>query len=445
MKRALALCGGGSKGSYQMGAWTALRELNINFDIVCGTSIGALNATMVVQDEYLRCLNLWRKTRNDTILATPINIDESSLKQTFKNMQDLIPFVRSYIKEKGVNIDPFKKTLDEYIDVDKVLNSKMEFGVVCVTFPGFKPVLVDVKKAPREHIKQYILASCSCFPLFPICKVGKQNLIDGGYYDNLPIDFCLDFAANEVVAIDLNYNITHKEYLNKPFVKYIYPSWDLGGFFSFEEKSIDNNMILGYNDTMKAYNHYNGFRYTFYKDETINKIAHKLTLLVATIVKDYRYSKIKSFNREEIGLYEALEYRTFRKLDYIDYYTRAIEIALEYLKVDHFKIYHYEVAKSIIIDRILAFKIENNDFMLNYNKQKTSQKKREYLTKVLEKDILAYAFNEIHDGRFLPKDFVLNILAVYPQVVIILTLMMVWSDFDAEEEKNFGFTFEFEE
>ena len=195
----------------------------------------------------------------------------------------------------------------------------------------------------------------------------------------------------------------------------------------------------------KAYNHYNGFRYTFYKDETINKIAHKLTLLVATIVKDYRYSKIKSFNREEIGLYEALEYRTFRKLDYIDYYTRAIEIALEYLKVDHFKIYHYEVAKSIIIDRILAFKIENNDFMLNYNKQKTSQKKREYLTKVLEKDILAYASNEIHDGRFLPKDFVLNILAVYPQVVIILTLMMVWSDFDAEEEKNFGFTFEFEE
>ena len=34
MKRALALCGGGSKGSYEMGVWKALRELGINFDIV---------------------------------------------------------------------------------------------------------------------------------------------------------------------------------------------------------------------------------------------------------------------------------------------------------------------------------------------------------------------------------------------------------------------------
>ena len=42
MPRGLVLCGGGSKGSYEMGAWTALKELNEEFDIVTGTSIGCL-------------------------------------------------------------------------------------------------------------------------------------------------------------------------------------------------------------------------------------------------------------------------------------------------------------------------------------------------------------------------------------------------------------------
>ena len=34
MSRGLVLCGGGSKGSYEMGAWTALKELKEEFQIV---------------------------------------------------------------------------------------------------------------------------------------------------------------------------------------------------------------------------------------------------------------------------------------------------------------------------------------------------------------------------------------------------------------------------
>ena len=43
MKTGIALAGGGSKGSYQTGVWKALRELGIDYDIVTGTSIGAIN------------------------------------------------------------------------------------------------------------------------------------------------------------------------------------------------------------------------------------------------------------------------------------------------------------------------------------------------------------------------------------------------------------------
>ena len=59
MPRGLVLCGGGSKGSYEMGAWTALKELNEEFDIVTGTSIGCLNAAMFASHAYDRCKELW--------------------------------------------------------------------------------------------------------------------------------------------------------------------------------------------------------------------------------------------------------------------------------------------------------------------------------------------------------------------------------------------------
>ena len=50
--KALVLSGGGSKGSYQIGVWKALRDMNIKFDIVTGTSAGALNAALITQRSY---------------------------------------------------------------------------------------------------------------------------------------------------------------------------------------------------------------------------------------------------------------------------------------------------------------------------------------------------------------------------------------------------------
>ena len=51
MKRALVLCGGGSRGSYEIGVWQALDELGVRLDGVYGTSIGALNAALVARGD----------------------------------------------------------------------------------------------------------------------------------------------------------------------------------------------------------------------------------------------------------------------------------------------------------------------------------------------------------------------------------------------------------
>ena len=59
MKRAIVFAGGGSKGSYEFGAWSALRDLGQSFDIATGTSIGSINAGFYVQDDYEAAKEMW--------------------------------------------------------------------------------------------------------------------------------------------------------------------------------------------------------------------------------------------------------------------------------------------------------------------------------------------------------------------------------------------------
>ena len=60
-KLAIVLAGGGSRGAYQIGVWKALRELGIDYQIVTGASVGALNGAIMVQKDFDLALEMWEK------------------------------------------------------------------------------------------------------------------------------------------------------------------------------------------------------------------------------------------------------------------------------------------------------------------------------------------------------------------------------------------------
>src|SRR5262245_17993672 len=63
----LVLCGGGAKGAYQVGVWKALREKGVTkFEIIAGTSVGALNAALVANGDIKRAEHVWEQI--DTLL-----------------------------------------------------------------------------------------------------------------------------------------------------------------------------------------------------------------------------------------------------------------------------------------------------------------------------------------------------------------------------------------
>jgi NTE family protein len=75
MKRAIVLSGGGARGSYQIGVWKALRKLHIKYDIVTGTSVGALNGALITQKSYFRSIWLWYNINFKHIFKEAINDD----------------------------------------------------------------------------------------------------------------------------------------------------------------------------------------------------------------------------------------------------------------------------------------------------------------------------------------------------------------------------------
>ncbi len=115
----------------------------------------------------------------------------------------------------------------------------------------------------KKYIFDYLISSASCFPVFPIHTFQGQSFIDGGYYDNVPIDLAFDMGADEVIVVDMSENATHKHYLNRPHVIYTTPYLDLGTFMDFTHESLERNQRIGYQTAMKYLGNYGGVKYTF--------------------------------------------------------------------------------------------------------------------------------------------------------------------------------------
>ena len=61
------LQGGGAKGAFQAGAISALHDLKVSFDVVTGTSIGAINGYFIYSGQYEALKDMW------------VDVDESQL------------------------------------------------------------------------------------------------------------------------------------------------------------------------------------------------------------------------------------------------------------------------------------------------------------------------------------------------------------------------------
>ena len=107
-------------------------------------------------------------------------------------------------REKGgLDVLPREEMVRQAIDEELVRRSPVDFGLITVEYPSFRPVKLVKSQIPEGMLCDYLLASSACFPAFKAKDINGKSFIDGGYYDNMPINLALSMGAEEVIAVDL--------------------------------------------------------------------------------------------------------------------------------------------------------------------------------------------------------------------------------------------------
>ncbi len=204
-KIGLVLEGGGVKGAYQAGVLCAIDRAGGKFAGAAGTSIGAINAALYAQGGAELVIKMWSEVR----LCTVFDLDADVLVKLKNRSID-----REAIKYLGKKLVTLRKTLkNSYEKTQKFFASKVReedmrasgitLGLVayCLSDRQANELLMD--EVPEGRLVDFLVASAT-FPLFPPKEIDGKKYIDGGVYDNMPIDLLPRDGFNKQLVIRTN-------------------------------------------------------------------------------------------------------------------------------------------------------------------------------------------------------------------------------------------------
>lgn len=317
----LVLAGGGTKGAYQVGAWKALCEIGVNIKAIAGASIGALNGALFLQDEFMETVKMYENIKIDNIMKVEgVNADKNIF-----DLSNIFNLAADYTKQKGIDNAPLREMIKKYIDMDKLYNSKIDFGLVTYSVKNKTPLQVFKNDIPKEQMEDYLLAS-SCFPIFKPQILNGEEYFDGGLYDNIPSNMLIEKGYKNIIIIDIaGVGFSKKSISKDLYIKVISPSEDLGGTFEFNHERIINNIKLGYLDTMRSFNKLQGHIY-YFKPEEFAKMLEVFNLqtiygleYAAQMYKIYKYREY-TFEEfiEEVNKKQLEAEKTYEKIKNTD-------------------------------------------------------------------------------------------------------------------------------
>jgi len=200
-RRALVLSGGGAKGSFQIGVMEELiLNRGLDFEILCGVSVGALNASFLAQAPF-----------------DPIHPDASleNLKNAFITLrhlwlEEIIGNESVYLKKQGVEAgivlgadsiydpEPLKKLLKKYLKPKNLAKSKRILKIQYVSLETGELKTAN-NKSPK--ILDHVLASGTMPYYFPPVQIRKEHLVDGGIRDITPLGQAFQAGAEAIYVI----------------------------------------------------------------------------------------------------------------------------------------------------------------------------------------------------------------------------------------------------
>lgn len=365
----LVLEGGGARGAYHIGVYKAILEEGIEIGGITGTSIGALNGAMIAQGDYDICYELWRNLSYSMLINdTEYEIEKlKGLKFEKEDLLILANYLKTLISDRGLDIKPFKRMLDTYIDEDRIRNSSMDFGIVTINLTDLKSVEIFKEDIPQGEIKDYLLAS-SYLPVFKTEKLGGKKYLDGGFFDNLPFRMLKKKGYNDLIIVRTHAKgFVRKVNIDKVNAIIISPTDDIGRTLTLDSTQARKNLELGYYDGLRAFRQLKGYRYYIQADEPVEYYFKLLLDLdeeqvkqIMELVKtpnlpyrralfEYIIPKLASI----LGLHKEFTYE--------DFIIALLERKAEEAKIDRFKIYSFKELLSLVeCEKVTKVKLEED-------------------------------------------------------------------------------------
>lgn len=289
----LALEGGGAKGAFHIGAVKALLENGYEFDGVVGTSIGAFNGALISQGDFEKAYDLWINMEPSMLF----DIEDECMRNIVHNglTKETIKYISSrtinLIENRGIDTSKIRRVLYENVDEYKLRTSNIDFGMVTVSIPDFNPVEVYKEDIPAGKIRDYIMASAN-FPGFKLYPIDGKYYIDGGIYDNCPVNLLIRKGYKDIIAVRTSKNDRFSNIINKYVrIRSIIASEDLGNALIFDNDLIRRNITLGYFDAIRMIKNLKGRKYyiepfeeVFFFD-ILNNIPENVILQIGETLK----------------------------------------------------------------------------------------------------------------------------------------------------------------
>lgn len=252
----LVLEGGGVKGAYELGALIALTEKGYSFHAVTGTSIGALNGAVMASQGIEKLAEYWEEAKYCPVFDFDDDMVARFRQKDF-DLDLIIAAGKKLLSAREIIRQSYEHTLKFVYDrlkEEEIRSSAIDFGCVTYNISDMEPFEAMKKDIPEGKLIDYIVAS-ACFPIFPPKQIDGKKFIDGGVYDNMPINLLARTGCRKMIVVRTNpVSKQPKRRIEQPDLDifYITPSANLGRAMAFSPERIENLKQLGYADAARA-------------------------------------------------------------------------------------------------------------------------------------------------------------------------------------------------
>ncbi|MCM8803675.1 MAG: patatin-like phospholipase family protein [Candidatus Omnitrophica bacterium] len=205
MKKGIALCGGGAKSFCQIGVLKILEKEGISFDVITGTSMGALIGTIYsftgnsekLEDTIFRIFENKEFKKIEKIFSKK---KDNYFSRIFSGIKDLSLLLIGGFKTGLFDSEKIKERIYNYFERDIYFEEcKKTLGIIATEYFTGKIVIFN-----KGKIIPSLIASCAIPGLVTPVKIKNKYYVDGGVTSNIPVIANFILGGEKIIGIENN-------------------------------------------------------------------------------------------------------------------------------------------------------------------------------------------------------------------------------------------------